>query len=207
MGGHPNVSFAILKDPSNKVAGKSISARKRVRPFVVDVQERLSAAMPPAAMERLATNTLTLLESARILGVPVVASEQYPKGLGPTAPVLAEKLRSMGVEAMAKTTFDACGEPRIAKALGQTQPTAVVVVGMEAHVCVFQTARELVRRGLAVHVVADAVASRREDNRTLGLALAERAGAYVTPTETVVFDWLERAGSDAFKAISKLVRG
>jgi nicotinamidase-related amidase len=174
--------------------------------LVVDVQERLAAAMPPPVLERLTASTLVLLESARLLGVPVVASEQYPKGLGPTVPAVGEKLRAMGVEAIAKTTFDACGEPRIAKAIGLTQPAAVVVVGMEAHVCVFQTARELARRGYAVHVVADAVASRRDDNRTLGLALAERAGAFVTPTETVVFDWLERAGSDAFKAISKLVR-
>jgi nicotinamidase-related amidase len=77
---------------------------------------------------------------------------------------------------------------------------------METHICVFQTARELARRGIAVHVVADAVVSRREENRALGLGLCERAGALVTPTETVVFDWLGRAGSDAFKAISKLVR-
>lgn len=174
--------------------------------LVVDVQERLAAAMPATAMERVTANALVLLEAARLLGVPVVASEQYPKGLGPTIPPIGEKLRSMGVEAIAKNTFDACGEPRIARAIGLSQPTAVVVVGMEAHVCVFQTARELVRRGLAVHVVADAVASRREDNRTLGLALVERAGAFAAPTETVVFDWLERAGSDAFKAISKLVR-
>ncbi len=174
--------------------------------LVVDVQERLAAAMPAPAMERLTANVLVLLESARLLGVPVVASEQYPKGLGPTTAPIGEKLRSLGVEPIAKNTFDACGEPRIARAIGSTRPIAAVVVGMEAHVCVFQTARELVRRGLAVHVVADAVASRRDDNRTLGLTLAERAGAFATSTETVVFDWLERAGSDAFKAISRLVR-
>ncbi len=174
--------------------------------LVVDVQERLAAAMPAGAMERLTANALVLLESARLLGVPVVASEQYPRGLGPTVPALGEKLRAMGIEAIAKTTFDACGEPRLAKAIAQSQPTAVVVIGMETHVCVFQTARELAKRGHAVHVVPDAVASRRDENRALGLSLAERAGAFVTPTETVVFDWLERAGSEAFKVISKLVR-
>jgi nicotinamidase-related amidase len=157
-------------------------------------------------MERLTANTLVLLESARILGVPVVASEQYPKGLGPTVPAIHDKLASMGVEAVPKMAFDAMGEPRIARAVGASRPSAIVLVGMETHVCVLQTARELARRGMAVHVVADAVASRRDDNRALGLALAERAGAFVTPTETVVFDWLERAGTDAFKAISKLVR-
>jgi nicotinamidase-related amidase len=174
--------------------------------LVVDVQERLATAMPQAAMDRLVGSTLVLLESARLLGVPVVATEQYPKGLGPTVAPLAEKLRALGVEPIDKLTFDACGEPRVTRALAEHSPRAVVLAGMETHICVFQTARELARRGLDVHVVADAVASRREENRVLGLGLCERAGALATPTETVVFDWLGRAGSDAFKAISKLVR-
>jgi nicotinamidase-related amidase len=174
--------------------------------LVVDVQERLATAMPPAAMERLVGSTLILLESARLLGVPILVTEQYPKGLGPTVAPLAEKLRALGVEPIDKMTFDACGEPRVTRALAEHSPRAVVLAGMETHICVFQTARELVRRGLDVHVVADAVASRREENRALGLSLCERAGALATPTETVVFDWLGRAGSDEFKAISKLVR-
>jgi nicotinamidase-related amidase len=174
--------------------------------LVVDVQERLATAMPPAAMERLVASTLILLESARLLGVPILVTEQYPKGLGPTVAPLAEKLRALGVEPIDKMTFDACGEPRVTRALAEHSPRAVVLAGMETHICVFQTARELVRRGLDVHVVADAVASRREENRALGLSLCERAGALATPTETVVFDWLGRAGSDEFKAISKLVR-
>ena len=174
--------------------------------LVVDVQERLAAAMQAAAMERLTASALLLLESARILGVPVVASEQYPKGLGPTVPALAEKLRAAGVAPIDKMTFDACAEPRVARELAARGPRSVVVAGMEAHISVFQTARELARRGFQVHVVADAVASRREENRALGLSLCERAGAVVTPAETVVFDWLGRAGTDAFKAIAKLVR-
>lgn len=174
--------------------------------LVVDVQERLAAAMPPAAMERLVSSTLVLLESARLLGVPVIATEQYPKGLGPTVGPVAEKLRALAVEPVDKLTFDACSEPRVARAIGERAPRAVVLVGMETHVCVFQTARELGRRGHDVHVVADAVASRREENRALGLALCERAGAFVTPAETVAFDWLGRAGTDEFKAVSKLLR-
>ncbi len=85
-------------------------------------------------------------------------------------------------------------------------PRAVVVVGMESHVCVYQTARELARRGHEVHVVRDAVASRTEENRQAGLALSERAGAVLTVAEAVAFDWVERAGTDAFRAVSKLVR-
>jgi nicotinamidase-related amidase len=174
--------------------------------LVVDVQERLAAAMPPAAVERVVRNTRILIEAAHRLGVPIVWSEQYPKGLGPTVAALAEPLRALGAEPIDKLTFDACGEPRVVRAIAERAPRAVVVAGVETHVCVFQTARELVRRGFAAHVVADAVASRQEENRTIGLGLCERSGAVVTGTETVVFDWLERAGTDTFRAISKLVR-
>jgi nicotinamidase-related amidase len=174
--------------------------------LVVDVQERLAAAMPQAALAELVRNATILLETARVLGVRVIASEQYPKGLGPTVSALGDKLKELGTVPLAKTTFDACSDLAIARALSDLDPKNVVVVGMESHVCVFQTARELVKRGYATHVVADAVASRREENRTIGLSLCERAGAIVTATETVAFDLLGEAGTDAFKTVSKLVR-
>ncbi|MBX3205529.1 MAG: isochorismatase family protein [Labilithrix sp.] len=174
--------------------------------LVVDVQEKLAAAMPEDGLAALVKNTGILLEAAKELGVPVLASEQYPKGLGPTLPAIADKLAALGVTPMPKMAFDACSDLAIARAIADVAPRAVVVVGMESHVCVFQTARELVKRGYVTHVVADAVTSRREDNRRLGLALVERAGAVVTATETVAFDLLGRAGTDAFKAVSKLVR-
>src|SRR5690606_26659256 len=113
--------------------------------LVVDVQEKLAAAMPPDTLSALVKNTGILLETARVLGVRVLVSEQYPKGLGPTVAPLAEKLTELGVTPMAKTTFDACSDLAIARALASLDPRAVVVVGMEAHVCVFQTVRELVK--------------------------------------------------------------
>jgi nicotinamidase-related amidase len=174
--------------------------------LVVDAQERLGAAMPPAAMERLVANAVILLETARLLGVRVLASEQYPKGLGATVALIADELRALGVAPVDKLTFDACAEPRIARVIADHPPQAAVLLGMEAHVCVFQTARELARRGIDVRVVADAVASRREENRILGLALCERAGAIVMPAEAVAFDWLGKAGTDEFKAAAKLLR-
>jgi nicotinamidase-related amidase len=174
--------------------------------LLVDVQERLAAAMPDPSRERLVANATILLEAARVLGVTTLASEQYPKGLGRTLAPLAAKLDEMGVEPIDKLAFDACGEGRIALALAEASPRAVVVLGMETHVCVFQTARELARRGYDTYVVSDAVASRREENRAAGLELCARAGATVTVTETVAFDWLERAGTEAFKAVSKLVK-
>jgi nicotinamidase-related amidase len=170
---------------------------------VVDVHERLSAAMPGDALARTVKNVNVLLDAAKLLGVRVLATEQYPKGLGHTLPAIAERLQDQPFD---KLTFDACCEPRFADALAQANVRDVIVVGMEAHVCVFQTAREVARRGYRAIVVADAVCSRSEENRALGLRLASDVGAVVAPTETVVFDWLERAGSDAFKAISKLLR-
>ncbi len=176
--------------------------------LVVDVQEKLARVMPEAALERLVHNTLILLEAARLLGVRVVATEQYPKGLGPTVAPLREKLGTMGIEPIEKLDFDALAEPRVAQALaaGPSRVQRVVVVGMESHICVFQTARELARRGYGPQVVEDAVASRREESRQAGLHLCERAGAVRTVTETVVFDLLARAEGDAFKALSKLVK-
>jgi nicotinamidase-related amidase len=174
--------------------------------LVVDVQEKLAAAMPEESLAALVKNAGILLETAKVLGVRVLASEQYPKGLGSTVPAITEKLGALGVVPMSKMTFDACSDLAIARALAELDPRAVVVVGMESHVCVFQTARELVKRGYATHVVADAVSSRREENRSLGLALCERAGAIINVTETVAFDLLGQAGTDAFKAVSKLVR-
>lgn len=171
--------------------------------LVVDVQEKLAAAMPPEALAQVVKNVGILIEAAKILGVPVLASEQYPKGLGPTVAALKEKLPEVP---LTKMTFDACSDLGIASVLSARAPRSVVVVGMESHVCVFQTARELVRRGYATHVVTDAVCSRREENRALGLSLCQQAGAVITGTETVCFDWLNVAGTDAFKAVSKLVR-
>ena len=174
--------------------------------LIVDVQERLAAAIPRSEIDRLTRNVLLLVESAALLGVPVVTTEQYPKGLGPTIAPIGDRVRALGVEPIDKVTFDACGEARVLRSIADRAPRAVVVAGVETHVCVFQTARELFRRGYAVHVVADAVASRRDDHRVLGLALCERAGAYATPAESVVFDWLGRAGTDEFRVVSKLLR-
>jgi nicotinamidase-related amidase len=173
---------------------------------VIDLQERLAAAMPAEPLARTVANTRILLEAAKLLGVPVLATEQYPKGLGPTLPAVAEQLNLLAVEAISKLSFDACDEPRFAQALAQHAPQAVVVVGMETHVCVFQTARQLVRLGYVTYVVSDAVCSRRDENRVAGLSLAEHAGAIVTITESVVFDWTAKAGTDVFRAVSRLVR-
>jgi nicotinamidase-related amidase len=173
---------------------------------VIDIQERLAAAMPKERMADVARNVDVLLTAAQMLGAKVVATEQYPKGLGPTIEPIAGKLREVAASPIEKTAFSAAEVPEFNRRVAELAPAAVVLVGMEAHVCVYQTVRDLVGRGIEVHVPVDAIVSRHEDDRAAGVALCERAGAIPTTTETIVFDWLGRAGTDAFRAISKLVR-
>lgn len=170
--------------------------------LVVDIQERLAVVM--AERERVVTNTGHLIAAAELLGVPVVLTEQYPKGLGPTVPEVRAALGA--APAIEKLTFDCCGEPSFAPALEQTGRSTVIVCGMEAHICVLQTVLGLLASGLTVHVVADAVCSRNPLNAQTALALQRDAGAVVTCTETVLFQLLGRAGTPEFKAVQARIR-
>lgn len=173
--------------------------------LVVDVQEKLHPAMHPELRVSLDLNLARWAEAARILGLPVVVSEQYPRGLGPTiAPVLAAL--GPAVTPLPKLAFDALAEPALRQALEATGRRSVILAGMEAHICVYQTARAVEASGRRAFVVADAVASRTRENWALGLELARQAGAVVTSTEAALFDMVGVAGTDTFRAISKLVR-
>lgn len=173
---------------------------------VVDVQERLASAMPDETLALVLRATRILVESARLLGARVIATEQYPKGLGSTLPEVADLLDHAQARRIEKVAFSATDADGFVDALKERATRSVVLVGMESHVCVYQTARELVHLGFHVHVAADGVASRREDHRLAGLDLSVRAGAIRTTAESVVFDWLARAGTEEFKAVSRLVR-
>ena len=172
--------------------------------LVIDIQEKLAPAMDATALAHLMKSTDLLLTAAKLLGAPTLATEQYPKGLGPTLDALMTGL--MDVPRIAKTCFSAMDAPEVARFIASRSPRAVVVVGVETHVCVYQTVRDLAARGYEVHVPHDAVASRRDDDRRTGLDLMKRAGAIVTTSETVVFDWLQKAEGEAFKALSKKMR-
>ena len=174
--------------------------------LVIDVQERLAAAVPPARIAELTRAATVLVDAATRLGARVLATEQYPAGLGGTlAPVAAELARA-GATPIAKMEFSACDNHEFERALARADVRAVVVVGMETHVCVFQTARELAARGVDVFVPIDGVASRRDDHRAAGLELCRAAGATISTMETVVFDWLRRAGTETFKHLSRRIR-
>jgi nicotinamidase-related amidase len=182
--------------------------RARAALLLVDFQERLAAVMAPGEVAACERNIILLIELARRLHLPVVVSEQYPKGLGPTVPALRLPLGEPGLDLhrLEKIEFSCTDAPafgEIQRALGRDQ---WIVVGMEAHVCVYQTARGLAARGQRVHVPGDAVISRSPANVRVGLDLCARAGAVVTATETVVFDALHHAGTEEFRALSRLVK-
>ncbi len=168
---------------------------------VVDMQERLMAAMPDPA--GLADRARRLIEGARHLGLPVVFTEQAPAKLGPTA----EPLRNLIAEpAIEKITFSCWDCPAFQDRLVAMGRHHIILAGIETHVCVWQTARDLIESGRRVEVVADAVASRDPANRELALARMRDAGAGITCVEMVLFDLLRTAEHDAFRAISRLVK-
>lgn len=169
--------------------------------LVVDLQERLAAAMEPAALERVVNRTRAAILGARALGLPVVFTEQYPKGLGPTLPQLREVL---GAQAPVEKLDFSCVQDPVLQQLGTR--SQILVVGMETHVCVFQTVRDLAGRGLTPYLCADAVLSRTVEDRRVGLELCRETGAVITTVEAALFDLLGRAGSAEFKAVSAAVK-
>jgi nicotinamidase-related amidase len=172
--------------------------------LVIDVQEKLAAAMDQTALQQLTRNAGILLESALELGVPVIFTEQYVKGLGPTLSEL--RSRAPTAPAIEKMTFSCCGNDAFLKQLKASGRTQVIVCGMETHVCVLQTVIELLADGFDVHVVKDAVLSRSGDNRQTAIEAMVLAGAVPTSTESVVFQLLKIAGTDSFRKLSKLVK-
>lgn len=174
--------------------------------LVIDVQEKLAPAMPAPALADVTRAATVLLEAAATFGARVIATEQYPQGLGRTIAPIAERLATAASPVIEKVEFSACDNRAFEQAWSAARSKTAIVLGMEAHVCVFQTVRELAARGVNVLVPIDGVASRRDDHRAAGLDLCRAAGATLTTMETVIFDWLQRAGTAEFKKISKLVR-
>ena len=172
---------------------------------LIDWQERLAPVMPEAIERRNRAATRTLLAAAVQLEVPIVVSEQYPKGLGSTVPELLEVLPGE-TQRHEKRVFSAAEVPGFQDELAQTGRSHVIVAGMEAHICVYQTVRALREEGYSVHVPLNAVVSRYKHDYMAAVGLYRHVAAAVTSVETVLFDWLRRAEGDNFKAISGLIR-
>ncbi len=169
---------------------------------VVDVQEKLWAAMHEK--DSLRDNTVRIIKGAKVLGVPVVWTEQNPKGLGPTLPEVAELLNDS--KPVAKLSFSCCGEAEFMRRLEALNRKQVLITGMESHVCVYQTVADLRSKGYEVQVLADAVSSRTLENKAIGLERSREAGATITSAETALFELLKIAEGDRFKQMLKIVK-
>jgi nicotinamidase-related amidase len=170
--------------------------------LVVDVQEKLLPSI--FEEERVRRNTVTMVRAAQILGVPMLVTEQYPKGIGRTAPDVAEALGAAA--AIEKLTFSTFGELAFVEALGALERRTLIVVGIEAHVCVTQSVLDALSAGYEVHVLADAVSSRTESNWRSGLNRMQQAGAVVSSTEMALFELLHVAGTPEFKEVLRLIK-
>ena len=171
---------------------------------VMDVQQKLISAMPNGVKENVIEKINTLLTIANTLSIPIVVTEQYPDGLGHTVPALNEQLTSL-VAVIEKTSFSAFDALGFAELIDQSGRKQIVLVGMEAHICILQTALALQKAGFRVFVVEDAVISRTKTNQDNGLRRLRNAGVIVTNVESVFFEWLGDASRAEFKVLAKLI--
>lgn len=169
---------------------------------VVDIQERLLPAIHEK--ERVAQNALRLVQGAATLEVPILVTEQYRKGLGQTIPEIAKSIP--GFAPMEKMAFSACGAAGFRDALAERGLADIILCGIECHVCVCQTCLDLLDHGFRPFVVSDAVSSRTPENYQLGLERMRDSGAIIGSTEMLLFELLERAGTDEFKKVLSLIK-
>ena len=167
------------------------------------MQVKLAAAMPAEAMQTVTKNCDILAQAASLLNIPSVLTEQYPQGLGATLPEIKQHLPN--TKAITKMAFSACGEPKFNQQL-QRENIQIILAGMEAHICVLQTALALIAAGKNVFVVEDAIISRTPANKLNAINRLQQAGCIISNTESVLFEWLGNANHAAFKVISKLIK-
>lgn len=187
----------------------TLIAREDFALVVIDIQERLAAAM--GRRDHVVRTTGRLVRVAAMLGAPVIVTRQYPQGLGPTVPELdelfvrleGEGARIVGVD---KTAFCCAAEVDFNDALRAAGRAQVVLAGMETHICVTQTALSALERGVAVHVVADGCCSRDSENHQVALERLRHAGAVVTTAESVAYELVAAAGTPEFKRLLAVVK-
>jgi len=170
--------------------------------LIIDVQGKLAHLMHEK--EILFDNIRNTIKGAQVLGIPILVTEQYPAGLGPTIPEVAGMFENLNT--ISKTSFSCCGDDRFMQILNDLHPENVLVAGIETHVCVYQTVRDLLKANYAVQIIADAVSSRTKFNKQIGLKKIIKAGAEITSVETVLFEMLREAGGEKFKKILEIVK-
>lgn len=169
---------------------------------VVDVQGKLAQLM--VGKESLFKNVQILIQAAKILEIPILWCQQVPEALGPTVPEIAELL--VGAEPINKASFSCCGQEQFNAQLNTLGKEQVLLCGIETHVCVYQTAMDLMEGGLDVTIIADAVSSRAEQNKQIALARLAAEGAHISSTEMALFELLRTAKHPQFKEVAKLVK-
>jgi len=167
--------------------------------LIIDMQERLFPVMHEK--EKLLRNVLKLIKGAQVLEIPILLTEQYPKGLGPTLPEIKELIPD--IKPIEKVSFNCCDEAVFCGSLEALKRKQVLVAGIEAHICVYQTATALARAGYEVQVVSDCVASRENENKLVALY---KMGSGISTVEMALFELLKVAKGDKFKAISNIVK-
>lgn len=170
--------------------------------FIIDIQDRLVPVMKHR--KKIIDNNIILLEASKELDIPVIITEQYPRGLGSTIIEIGEKVDNK-TKIFEKISFTGYTE-EVKLALEETGRKKIIITGMETHVCVFQTVRDLIQEGYEVFIVRDGVASRKKDNFLNALNLMKSMGAIITDTESIIFDLLKTAGTPEFKLLSKLIK-
>jgi nicotinamidase-related amidase len=180
----------------------TILSRQRAALLVVDVQERLWAVMRDR--QRLAERIAVIIKACELLRIPVFTTEQYPKGLGPTIGPIRETLAASAP--LVKMTFSCCGLEQLPRSLTQQGVEQLLLVGIEAHVCVLQTALDLQSRGFQVHLLVDAISSRHEIDQQITLRRLSQAGVVLSTVEMAVFELMETAEAPEFKEVSKLIK-
>jgi nicotinamidase-related amidase len=171
--------------------------------IVVDIQGNLAMAM--SGREALFDSVARLVDGAKLLGLPILWAEQVPEKLGPTIADIARRLADVTAP-IAKCAFSCMSDPVFAEALVATGKRRFLLCGVETHICVFQTAAQLLSRGYVVHVVADAVSSRTADNKKIGLDRIAAMGGTITGVEMALFELSGAAGGDEFRALVKIVK-
>lgn len=172
---------------------------------IVDVQTRLTTAMPVKVLARLQRNINLLLQSANTLSIPVLVTEQYPKGLGSTEPKINELLPK-NTPKFEKTCFSCTGAEGFLSQLEKIERKQIILVGMEAHICILQTAIQLIAGGYQVLVAADSICSRHRENYENSLDRMAKTGVVICNTESILFEWLRDAKHEHFKKLSSLVQ-
>ncbi len=172
--------------------------------LVIDLQTRLARAMPDNDANLMLNNSCKLVRAAGLLDIPVLVTEQYPKGLGATATKLTGCLPA-GTPVFTKTGFSCCAAPDFDKTLSRTNRKQIILMGMETHVCILQSALELAVQNYQVHVVEDAVCSRKLEHKLYALQRMQQQGITVSCHESVLFEWIRDASHPEFKTIAKML--